>query len=139
MDRDRLAQALMGTFLEELEGHVAALNRDLLAWEKTGSTGRSRELMASLLRTVHSVKGASRAVSLTLVETVCHRLEEVLSTVQHGRPATPELYELGAPIDEREDRPEGVHIRARLPRRDVPRFAPYLVDEAREEPHTATR
>jgi GTPase len=50
-----------------------------------------------------------------------------------------ELYELGAPIDERDDRPEGVHIRARLPRRDVPRFAPYLVAEAREEPHTATR
>ncbi|HEX8699982.1 MAG TPA: response regulator [Myxococcaceae bacterium] len=95
MDRDRLAQALMGTFLEELEGHVAALNRDLLAWEKATSTGRSRELIASLLRTVHSVKGASRAVSLTLVETVCHRWEEVLATVQHGRPATPELYELG--------------------------------------------
>jgi two-component system chemotaxis sensor kinase CheA len=95
MDRDRLAQALMGTFLEELEGHVAALNRDLLAWEKATSTGRTRELMASLLRTVHSVKGASRAVSLTLVETVCHRWEEVLATVQQGRPATPELYELG--------------------------------------------
>jgi GTPase len=50
-----------------------------------------------------------------------------------------ELYSLGAPIDEREDGPEGVLIRARLPRRDVPRFAPYLVAEAREEPHTATR
>ncbi len=58
MDRDQLAQALMGTFLEELEGHVAALNRDLLAWEKATSTGRSRELIASLLRPVHSVTGA---------------------------------------------------------------------------------
>jgi two-component system chemotaxis sensor kinase CheA len=95
MDRDRLAQALMATFLEELEGHVAALNRDLLAWEKATSTGRARELIASLLRTVHSVKGASRAVSLTLVETACHRLEEVLSPVQQGQLATPELYELG--------------------------------------------
>ena len=54
-----------------------------------------------------------------------------------------ELYELGAPIDEREDGPEGVLVRARLPRREVPRFAPYLIAEAREEPreepHTATR
>jgi GTP-binding protein HflX len=50
-----------------------------------------------------------------------------------------ELYELGAPIDEREDGPEGVLIRARLPRREVPRFAQYLIAEAREEPHTATR
>jgi GTPase len=52
-----------------------------------------------------------------------------------------ELYALGAPIDEREDGPEGVFVRARLPRRDIPRFAAYLVAEAeaREEPHTATR
>jgi GTP-binding protein HflX len=53
-----------------------------------------------------------------------------------------ELYSLGAPIDEREDTDEGVFIRARLPRRDLPRFAPYLVAEAAAEaaePHRATR
>ena len=50
-----------------------------------------------------------------------------------------ELYALGAPIDEREDGPEGVVVRARLPRRELPRFAPYLVAEAREEPYTARR
>jgi GTP-binding protein HflX len=50
-----------------------------------------------------------------------------------------ELYSLGAPIDEREDGPEGVFVRARLPRREVPRFAPYLIADAGEEQHTATR
>ena len=95
MDRDRLAQALMATFLEELEGHVAALNRDLLEWEKASNPGRARELLTSLLRTVHSVKGASRAVSLSLVETACHRLEEVLAAVQPLQPAPAELFELG--------------------------------------------
>jgi GTPase len=44
------------------------------------------------------------------------------------------LYELGAPIDERIDRPDGVLVRARLPRRELRRFAPYLVREAREAP-----
>jgi GTP-binding protein HflX len=39
------------------------------------------------------------------------------------------LYELGAPIDERVDRPDGVLIRARLPHRELRRFAPYLVSE----------
>ena len=43
-----------------------------------------------------------------------------------------ELYALGAPIDEREDGEEGVLIRARLPQREVRRFARYLVAEARE-------
>ncbi|MFY0527946.1 hybrid sensor histidine kinase/response regulator [Archangium gephyra] len=94
MDRDRLAQALMATFLEELEGHVAALNRDLLALEKAPSRARFGELMTSLLRTVHSVKGASRAVSEALIETACHRLEEVLLVVERQGRASPELMEV---------------------------------------------
>jgi GTPase len=43
-----------------------------------------------------------------------------------------ELYALGTPVDERADRPEGVFVRARLPRREVRRFARYLVAEPRE-------
>jgi GTP-binding protein HflX len=38
-----------------------------------------------------------------------------------------ELYALGAPIEEREDTDEGVLVVARLPRREIRRFAPYLV------------
>jgi GTPase len=41
-----------------------------------------------------------------------------------------ELYALGPPIELREDRPDGVFVRARLPQRDVRRFAPFLVAEA---------
>jgi 50S ribosomal subunit-associated GTPase HflX len=40
-----------------------------------------------------------------------------------------ELYDLGAPVDERLDRPEGVFVRARLSRADARRFAGYLVLE----------
>jgi len=45
-----------------------------------------------------------------------------------------ELYELGAPIDEREDREEGVLVRARLPQREVRRFARYLVAQSAGAP-----
>jgi GTPase len=41
-----------------------------------------------------------------------------------------ELYALGAPIEEREDTPEGVLVVARLPRRELHRYAPFLVAEA---------
>jgi GTPase len=51
---------------------------------------------------------------------------------QGGRLA--ELYALGAPIQERVDRPDGVFIRAHLPRRDLPRFVPYLLAEPRDAP-----
>jgi GTP-binding protein HflX len=40
-----------------------------------------------------------------------------------------ELYALGAPIEKREDTSDGVLIVARLPRREIRRFAPYLVAE----------
>jgi two-component system, chemotaxis family, sensor kinase CheA len=134
MDRDRLVQALMATFLEELEGHVAALNRDLLAWEKVTSTEQARELIASLLRTVHSVKGASRAVSLGLVETVCHRLEEVLSKVQRSRSSPPEVYELGfAVADALDDARQRLARKQELAGSPLEALLPRLEAAAREQ------
>jgi GTPase len=44
-----------------------------------------------------------------------------------------ELYALGAPIDEREDHADGVLVRARLPRRELRRFAEYVVAEAQAD------
>ena len=52
----------------------------------------------------------------------------LLVPYEDGR-ALAELYELGAPIVERADTPEGVLVVARLPRHEVGRFAPYLVSE----------
>jgi len=56
------------------------------------------------------------------------RFEDVRLLVPYseGR-ALAELYGLGAPIAERRDTPEGVHVRARLPRPEIARFAPFLV------------
>jgi two-component system chemotaxis sensor kinase CheA len=144
MDKDRLAQALMATFLEELEGHVAALNRDLLAWEKTAQPARVRELLTTLLRTVHSVKGASRAVSLGLVEQVCHRLEEVLGTVQPGQPVNPEVLELGFAVADalddarqrlgRKQELAGSPLEALLPRLAAAAQGPRAAGESRPAP-----
>jgi GTP-binding protein HflX len=44
-----------------------------------------------------------------------------------------ELYALGAPIEQREDTADGVLVVARLPRRDLRRYARYLVAEAHRE------
>ena len=53
----------------------------------------------------------------------------LLVPYEDGRILT-ELYELGAPIEERLDRSDGVLVQARLPEREIPRFAPYLIAEA---------
>jgi GTPase len=48
-----------------------------------------------------------------------------------------ELYALGTPIEEREDTAAGVAIIARLPRRDLPRFAPFLVADSKSHRESA--
>jgi hypothetical protein len=59
------------------------------------------------------------------------RFEEVRLLVPYDEGARlAELYSLGAPIEEREDTPEGVLLHARLPRRDLVRFAPFMIAEA---------
>jgi GTP-binding protein HflX len=66
-----------------------------------------------------------------LVERFGERFEEVRLLIPYDEGARlAELYALGTPVDERADRPEGVFVRARLPRREVRRFAPFLIADA---------
>ena len=62
-----------------------------------------------------------------------YRLVELLVPYAEGG-ALSQLYALGPPIERREDRPEGVLIQARLPERELGRFASYLVDEDERVP-----
>lgn len=94
MDKEKLVQRLMATFLVEIDEHVRALNRDLLALEKDAGAGHP-ELLKTLFRTVHSLKGAARSVSLPTIEAACHRLESLLGAARDGHLAIdPELIHL---------------------------------------------
>jgi len=68
-----------------------------------------------------------------IAEHFAHRFElvELLVPYSEGSKLA-ELYALGPPIESRTDREDGVLIRARLPQRDVRRFARFLDDEYRE-------
>jgi len=68
------------------------------------------------------------ALRSRIAELFSDRFEDVrlLVPYQDGG-ALAELYGLGAPIAERHDTPDGVRVRARLPRREVSRFARFLV------------
>jgi GTP-binding protein HflX len=50
-----------------------------------------------------------------------------------------ELYALGTPIEEREDTPDGVLVVARLPRRDLPNFAPFLIAQSSDAQPRSSR
>jgi GTPase len=63
-----------------------------------------------------------------VAERFADRYDEVRLLVPYDKGAVlADLYALGAPIDERTDTASGVVVRARLPHRDVRRFAPYLL------------
>jgi GTPase len=69
-------------------------------------------------------------LKVRLAELFSDRFEDVRLIVPYAEGgALSDLYALGAPIAERRDEADGVHIRARLPRRDIGRFARFLVAE----------
>jgi GTP-binding protein HflX len=66
-----------------------------------------------------------------IAERFACRFERVRLLVPYDEGARlSELYALGAPIDQREDTPDGVLVVARLPRHELRRFAPYLIADA---------
>jgi two-component system, chemotaxis family, sensor kinase CheA len=85
MDKEQLIKRLMTTFLEELEEHVQAFNRDLLVLKKDPAAKERAERLKTLFRTAHSLKGAARSVNVGLLEKACHALEEILTALQEGR------------------------------------------------------
>src|SRR6185312_5968713 len=82
MDREELTKRLMVTFLEELEEHTNTMNQGLLAIEQEGTP--DPEIVTTLFRTAHSLKGAARSVGVIPVEQACHQLEEILAGVRDG-------------------------------------------------------
>jgi GTP-binding protein HflX len=68
------------------------------------------------------------ALRARIAERFAERFEPVRLLLPYGEGGKlNELYALGAPIDEREDTDEGVLVLARLPRREIRRFASYVV------------
>src|SRR5919197_4137806 len=84
MDREKLTQRLMVTFLGELDDHVGSLERDLLALERAAQPDARSEIVSSVLRSAHSLKGAARAVALGDVAELCHGVEGLLASVRDG-------------------------------------------------------
>ena len=87
IDRVKLLAQLRVTFVGEMQEYVEALNRDLMALEKSNNPGEVTQATERLLRTAHSLKGAARSIDLATIESACHNMEEVLESVQRARAA----------------------------------------------------
>jgi two-component system chemotaxis sensor kinase CheA len=79
MSREELIKKLMPTFVIELDGHIQDLTQHLINLEKEPTIAANNETLLLLQRTVHSLKGASRSVNLTLIESLCHKMEDLIA------------------------------------------------------------
>ena len=75
---------LMATFQAELEEHLNILSDGVLTLEKNPGAKPSRDLLQEMFRAAHSLKGAARAVELSDLETISHKLEDTLGAFKKG-------------------------------------------------------
>jgi chemotaxis protein histidine kinase CheA/ActR/RegA family two-component response regulator len=73
---------LLATFRAEVEERVASLQAGLLALEAHPSP---RQVLVSLFRDAHTIKGSARMLGLTAVLQVAHSAEDLLGAIRDGR------------------------------------------------------
>ncbi|MFN8148877.1 MAG: response regulator [Candidatus Nanopelagicales bacterium] len=73
---------LVATFRAEVEDRLASLRDGLLGLEEHPSP---RQLVVSLFRDAHTVKGSARMLGLDGVVTLAHRAEDLLGMLRDGR------------------------------------------------------
>ncbi|HEX6961387.1 MAG TPA: chemotaxis protein CheA [Lacipirellula sp.] len=76
-------------FLEECQENLDQMERDLVALEKEPT---AENLLRSIFRTMHTIKGGAGFLALTRLEAVAHAAEELLGELRGGnRALTPEI------------------------------------------------
>jgi len=91
---DEFLKKLLATFQVEADEHLKMMSSCLLELEKAPVGARRAELVEIIFREAHSLKGASRAVNLSDVESACQSLETVFDGMKGGAEATGRLFDL---------------------------------------------
>lgn len=91
---DDFLKRLLATFRLEAREHIDALFAGMAELERTPEENRRIELVETVFREAHSLKGAARSVDQTQIEGICQSLETTFSAMKHKElvPA-PELFD----------------------------------------------
>ncbi len=90
-----IRQQLINSFKTEQREHIQAINQGLLQLEKNPHGSARQELLKEIFREAHSLKGASRAVGMSTIESLSHALEDLLLGAHEGLLTfSPELFDL---------------------------------------------
>ncbi|MEJ1959784.1 MAG: hybrid sensor histidine kinase/response regulator [Nitrosomonadales bacterium] len=74
---------LLATFRVEADEHLKAMSAGLIELEKNPAADRYTEIIETVFREAHSLKGAARAVNLKEIEAICHPLESVFAALKN--------------------------------------------------------
>jgi two-component system chemotaxis sensor kinase CheA len=83
-DRETLMKELLETFRVEAQDHIGALSALLVALENEGGPAERVQLVESIFRRMHTLKGAAHAVNLAEVARSCQDLESLLADLKRG-------------------------------------------------------
>lgn len=87
---DEFLKRLLVTFRDEAEEHLQAISAGLMELEKNPAAERYAEIIETVFREAHSLKGAARSVSLKEIESVCHPMESLFAALKGKRLAVSE-------------------------------------------------
>lgn len=81
----KIRDQIISSFRAELAEHVQTLNDGLMTIEQGKVAGKDYEdLLVNIFRSAHSLKGAARAVGVSVIEQLAHSLEDVLGAMQRN-------------------------------------------------------
>ena len=75
---------LRSTFKIEAYEHLRIISLSLIELEKESKEEEKKSIIETIHREFHSLKGASRAVSIKEIETICHKVESIFSDIKKG-------------------------------------------------------
>ncbi len=82
MNEQELLKKLREAFRQESKERLAAIGAAIVELEKVQDGAQRQGLLEAVYRDAHSLKGASRAVNLKEIETVCQTLESLFSALK---------------------------------------------------------
>jgi len=80
---EEFIKRLQGMFQVEAKEHINVLSSGLIELEKKPKSKRSLELIETIFREAHSLKGAARSVSRNDIESICQVLESIFSQLKN--------------------------------------------------------
>jgi two-component system chemotaxis sensor kinase CheA len=82
-EKEKFRKRILRTFKIEAEECIQNMTSNLIELEKDPLESRKMELIEATFRESHSLKGASRAVNISGIETVCQSIENIFSVLKN--------------------------------------------------------